>query len=67
MKLTPEQFKRYQADPLAFDAEMRKLFAIPDNRYYCVTTWPEARAGEISVDKARTRVVAAKKISKSDQ
>jgi hypothetical protein len=32
-----------------------------------VTTWPEARAGEISVDKARTRVVDAKKISKSDQ
>lgn len=65
--MTPEMFARYTADPLAMDAEVRRHFKLPENRYYTVTTWPPERAGQLFVDETRTRVVHAKKVSKSDQ
>jgi hypothetical protein len=65
--MTPEMFARYSANPLGMDAEVRNHFQVPDNRYYTVTTWPPERAGQLFVDLKRTRVVHAKKVSKSDQ
>lgn len=67
-RLTEEQVKRYEADPLgAPDVELRQQFKIPDDRYYTVSVWPERCRGFIYVDLTRTRLVKARKISKSDQ
>lgn len=65
--MTPDMFARYSADPYGMDAEVRRLFKLPENRYYTVTTWPLERAGQLFVDETRVRVVHARKVSKSDQ
>jgi len=66
-KLTAEQFKEYAADPLATDEKVRKWCSVPEDRYYTVATWPEARVGEVRVTLELHRVVRAIKISKSNQ
>jgi hypothetical protein len=60
-------FERYQADPAGTDDAVRQQMGIPEDRYFTVTTWPEHLAGRVFVDKTRTRVVKAQKISKSNQ
>lgn len=65
--MSGDLFDRYQHDPLKADADVRRIFKVPDNRYYSVTIWPDHMAGRISIDMKRTRAVAGKKISKSDQ
>ena len=66
-QLPAELFKRYQADPLGTDDAVRKSMAVPEDRYYMVSTWPEDRAGRLTVNMKDFRKVVAKKISKSDQ
>lgn len=65
--LMPELLAQYLANPLGMEESVRRLFKLPDNRYFTVTTWPPERAGQVFVDKTRTRVVLTKKVSKSDQ
>ena len=65
-KLTDEQFKEYAADPLATDGKVRNCCSVPEDRYYTVAMWPQARAGEVRVTELH-RVVRAAKISKSNQ
>lgn len=64
--LSADELARYRANAPDCDAEIRKLYPIPADRYFTVTIWPEARAGLVHVSE-RKRVVPAKKISKSDQ
>jgi hypothetical protein len=66
-KLTADQFKEYVTDPLATDAKVRKWCNLPEVRYFTVSVWPEARAGEVRVTMELHRVVRATKISKSNQ
>lgn len=66
-QLSPELYKQYLADPLGMDAAVRRAANVPDNRYYMVSTWPEERAGRVTVNTKDFRKVEAKKISKSDQ
>jgi len=63
--LTAEQFKEYAADPFATDKKVRKWCNVPEDRYFTVAMWPEARAGEVRVTADLHRVVRATKISKS--
>lgn len=66
MKLTPEQFKEYLADPLGNgDVKVRKWCGIPEDRYYSVATWPMEKEGEVTVTPDIHRVVKTPKISKS--
>ena len=67
MKLSPELYVKYVADPLGMDAAVRNAAKVPEDRYYSVSTWPEERAGVVTVNTKDYRKVAAKKISKSDQ
>jgi hypothetical protein len=67
MKMPPQMLARYALDPLALDEEIRRHFAIPEDRYYSVARYPEHIAGLITIDQTRTRVPKARKISKSDQ
>ena len=60
-------FKRYHADPLGTDAEVRKHFKIPDDKYYSVGTWPEQFEGDVHITAKLVRTVKSAKISKSDQ
>lgn len=64
--LTPDQFKQYAANPVAMDEQVRKWCNLPDDKYYSVSVWPEHRAGVVTVTNV-SRVVKAKKVSKSDQ
>jgi len=66
-KLTAEQFKEYAAAPLATDEKVRRWCNVPEDRYYTVAMWPEARAGEVRVTPGLHRLVRAPKVSKSDQ
>lgn len=65
----PEKmFERYSKSPEArasMDAEIRKNFKIPDNRYFTVTM-PPGPAGKVFLDTGRSRVVDTPKLSKSD-
>ena len=67
--MSPELFKEYAANPLAADEKVRKVLDLPDNRYYTVSMWPVE--GQVRIVKPSKespgRIVAAKKISKSDQ
>ncbi len=64
-RLSPEQFKEYCANPLAADEMVRMVLNLPENRYYTVSM-SGPTAGMVTVNN-QTRVVKAKKISKSDQ
>ena len=66
-KLTAEQFKEYATDPLATDEKVRKWCNLPEDRYFTVAMWPDARAGEVRVTNDLHRVVRATKISKSSE
>jgi hypothetical protein len=66
-QLTEDQYKEYVANPLAADSKVRKWCGLPENRYYTVSVWPEHISGVVTVDSTRFRVVAAQKISKSNQ
>jgi hypothetical protein len=66
-KLTAAQFKEYATDPLATDEKVRKWCDVPEDRYFTVAMWPEARAGEVHVTADLHRVVRPTKISKSSQ
>lgn len=66
-KLTAEQFKEYAADPLAADGKVRNWCSVPEDRYYTVAMWPEARAGEVRVTTDLHRAVRGHKVSKSEQ
>lgn len=59
-----ELLARYEADPLGVDAEVRRYFKVPENRYYSVSTYPPSVAGRVTVTTERD--VKARKISKSD-
>lgn len=63
-RMSEEMLKRYEADPLGMDAEVRQCFKVPENRYYSVSMYPPAVAGRVTV--TTERVVKAHKISKSD-
>lgn len=61
-------FKRFAvsaASRAAMDAEIRKAFKIPDNRYFTVTM-PPGPAGKVFLDTGRYRMVETPKLSKSD-
>lgn len=60
-----ELFLRYKDDPYGTDKEVRERLGIPSNRYYCVTTFPEHKAGTVTLSGSRH--VRCEKISKSDQ
>lgn len=62
--MSEEMLKRYEADPLGMDSEVRRCFKVPENRYYSVSTYPAAVAGRVTMTTERT--VKAHKISKSD-
>lgn len=62
-RLAPDFFERYQANPLALDAELRATYGIPANRYYTVSMFPIKGIVHIS---HLPRTVSAVKISKSD-
>lgn len=64
--LIPDQFKQYAANPVAMDEQVRKWCNLPEDKYYTVSMWPEERAGVVTVTNV-SRVVKAKKVSKSDQ
>ena len=66
-KLTVEQFKEYEANPLATDEKVRKWATVPEDRYFTVAMWPTDRAGEVRTTTDLHRVVRATKVSKSDQ
>ena len=67
VQLSAELYKQYLADPLGMDAAVRKAAKVPEDRYYMVSTWPEERAGRLTMNMKDYRKVPAKKISKSDQ
>jgi hypothetical protein len=60
MRLTKDQLTAYMSGLL----DIRKLFNIPENKYYTVVLSPEKRAGIVSI--TTDREVPVKKISKSD-
>lgn len=62
--MSEEMLKRYEADPLGMDAEVRQYFKVPENRYYSVSMYPPTGNGRVTVTSER--VVKAHKISKSD-
>lgn len=62
MKISPEDFNRYAADP-SEDSWLRKKYSIPNNRYYAVSVFPEP--GNIRI--VGDRVLRANKISKSNE
>ena len=65
MFLLPQEFfKRYHANPLGMDDEVRQFCHLPENRYYTVSVWPVE--GEVRISN-QVRTVKSKKISKSDQ
>jgi len=67
MRITGELFERYKANPLGMDETIRLAFKLPPDKYYSVSTWPEERAGFISIVTGLDRKTPARKISKSDQ
>ena len=64
-KLNPDQFKEYEANPLAADEKVRSWLDLPDNRYYTVSMMGPT-LGMVNVTK-QERVCKSKKISKSYQ
>lgn len=62
--LTPEQFAEYVANPLAADEKVRSWCNLREDRYFTVSVWPTQG---LVKQTSLTRVVKAKKISKSDQ
>lgn len=64
-KLPCDLFKKYAANPLGADEEVRKTLDLPENRYYTVVMWPEDKAGEVRINN-QVRTIKTKKISKSD-
>lgn len=62
--MSEEMFHEYAANPIRLDADVRKRFQIPENKYYTVAMYPPHIAGTVTVE--RERVVRAHKISKSD-
>ena len=66
-KLTANQFREYAADPVGFDAKLRELHKVPEDKYYAVVTWPAEYAGEVRVTPGLHRTVRLPKVSKSDQ
>lgn len=65
--MPPDLYERYVQNPVGWDHVVRQQLNLPDNRYYTVAVWPTDRAGLVTVDRSRVRVVHAKKVSKSDQ
>jgi hypothetical protein len=65
MVVPPALLERYLKDPVAHDDELRAALKLPEDCYYSVSVWPVP--GVVTVDKKRSRVVRAKKVSKSDQ
>jgi hypothetical protein len=65
-KLPTDLFARYCEDPLGLDTEVRRFMKVPEDRYYTVSIWPEARAGQLQVTN-QTRTVKTPKVSKSHQ
>ena len=63
--MPPELFKEYSENPLQTDEKVRQVLDLPDNRYYTVSMMGPTM-GMVQVNN-QTRVVKAKKISKSDQ
>lgn len=59
--LPPDLLERYLKNPVAMDSEVRKALNLRTDRYYTVSVYPVAGV----VREERTRVVTAKKISKS--
>lgn len=67
-QLTVEQFASYMKDPNGMgDTNVRRWCNVPDDKYYTVAVWPEASAGQVRINTTMSRVVKAKKVSKSDQ
>lgn len=62
VQLPNDLYSRYEANPLALDAEVRQFAGVPENRYYTVSVWPIS--GQVRVSNL-VRVMTAKKISKS--
>lgn len=67
MKLSPELFKRYSANPMGMDPIVRAAMNIPPDKYYSVAMWPPEREGIVSITAKLARSVSSGKISKSDQ
>jgi hypothetical protein len=67
MQITGELLKRYLANPLGMDETIRLAFKIPPDKYYSVSSWPEERAGFITITEGLARKAPCGKISKSDQ
>jgi len=65
-RLTADQFTQYAANPVAMDEQVRSWCKLPEDKYYSVTVWPDELAGVVTLTNV-SRVVKAKKVSKSDQ
>lgn len=65
MKLSGQLFEQYKSDPSGMDSTVRASLAVPADRYYAVTMFPEPSAGVVRLTLPRT--VRAHKVSKSDQ
>jgi hypothetical protein len=66
--MTVEMFSKFGdkgENAKSMDTVIRKVFKIPDNRYYSVTVYPSP-VGRIFIDKTRYRVVESNKLSKSE-
>jgi hypothetical protein len=63
-QMSSELFAEYKINPLGMDEKVRKEMELPDNKYYSVSMWPHE--GRVTVTNL-SRVVHAKKVSKSDQ
>jgi hypothetical protein len=63
-KLSDELLKKYLENPLQMDEKVREYCKLSESKYYTVSVWPDA--GYVNQTNA-TRVVKAKKVSKSDQ
>jgi len=65
MKMSPEMFEKYAADPMGMDKVVRKHFKIPDDKYYSVAMMNDVGAVTLITSK-KPRVEEPVKISKSD-
>ena len=65
--MTEEMFLKFGdkgQNSKSMDEEIRKVFKIPNNRYYSVTLHPSP-PGRVFIDRSRYRVVENSKLSKS--
>jgi len=68
MKLTEQLLEEYERNgwSMGWEQQVREKFEIPESQYFSIQLFPTSAKGTIHLRKY-TRVVKAKKISKSDQ